>query len=143
MSLRYEDILLKAAYEWRLKLADSMLIPGIEIRKIAWRDVPRIGLPFYIIGRPIRALGDRLVRIGPDCAVKLERLEQWLDDTPTPSRLRLLLQGAVRWMISTPNSAHQAIPEETGHDPSLPPMPDLLPVSVKEVSAPSPRGHQE
>lgn len=90
-----------------------------------WREVPRIGLPFWLLSRPFAVIANRL-----DWAVtEAERLVEPYAEQPFDKdggRFQALLRSAALWLMQSPNDARQAILEQTEAKASREPSPRLL-----------------
>lgn len=92
--------------------------PRAPRRRQTWRDVDRVCLPGWLLSRPFQAIANLLHRPGPEIGRLLERLGDRIDGIDEPRRPVRLLRSAVHWLLSAPNDAPPAIPEETWPSPS-------------------------
>ena len=77
-----------------------------------WREVSRICLPGWFIGRKIRRLADLICYIGPDLEQFLEPWHERLCDMASPSLYQRLCRDTLRWLLEEPNSAPETTLEE-------------------------------
>lgn len=113
-----------------------------------WRDVPRVGIPLYLISYPfnrgIRGISLLLDRILQDVYSRLERLDDKHIDTDvlTLSRLERRQLAIARWLMQEPNSAHQAIPAQTQASPVFSSTCDPSQASERELSVHEEKDHE-
>lgn len=89
-----------------------------------WRDVSRICLPGWVIRRAVEASARPLYLAGPAIERRLEQRLERPAGIQGPAWFQGLQRSIVLWLIQSPNSARQAIPEEISDEASSRPMHD-------------------
>ncbi len=114
----------------------------IVFKPPTWREVARLFIPTFIISRQIRKMEGLIAHAPQSLATRFEQLLDRLDDKDPLSRLEVLKQAIVHWLMQSPNDARQAILEETQGEASLPSIDYPVPEFVSKYAKPLETGHE-
>lgn len=124
--------------------------PPAPLPRRAWRDIPRMAIPEYLIRQALRSIGrafvwpaSPLLRVGPAIYSRLTQHLERLDDMgigPADlSGLAAWKRSTALWLTQSPNDALRATLEETSDEEWSEPMSDPSTGSATGSSTPSER----